>query len=181
MGTTISHFTIHDSGKIGAVSLETSCTTTTCAHSRERQKFLLQIPVRRPQVFRSHSSQSFHQPVLRSFERALNPSVGLRRMDRDPLNVRILERPSDLALLLLRSVPATDAAGSSACESSRSVYLLEQGGAALATPGASAAPKLYPCHLPSRGPGNLGGKRYRPAWWTIGSASVSAISIATEW
>jgi hypothetical protein len=41
--------------------------------------------------------------------------------------------------------------------------------------------KALPCHLPSCGPGNLGGKRYRPAWWTIGSASVSAISIATEW
>jgi hypothetical protein len=39
----------------------------------ERQKYLLQIPVRRLHVLRSHSSQSFHQPVLRSFERALNP------------------------------------------------------------------------------------------------------------
>jgi hypothetical protein len=80
-------------------------------HSFQRGRNTCSIPVRRLQVLRSHSSQSFHQPVLRSFERALNPSVGLRRMGRDPLNVQILERPSDLALLLLRSVPVMDAAG----------------------------------------------------------------------
>jgi hypothetical protein len=32
-------------------------------------------------------------------------------MGRDPLNVQLLERPSDLALLLLRSIPVMDGAG----------------------------------------------------------------------
>src|SRR6202011_4147361 len=72
---------------------------------------LFQIGIRRFQVLRSHSSQSLHQPVLGGFERALNAPLGLRRMGRDPLDVQLLQRPSDLAQLLLGGVSVMDRAG----------------------------------------------------------------------
>ena len=44
----------------------------------KRHKHLLEIPVRRRQVLRTHLSQPLYQPVLGGLERTLNAPLGLR-------------------------------------------------------------------------------------------------------
>ncbi len=64
-----------------------------------RHKLLFQITVGLFQTTRASPPQRFHQPVLQRPKTPFHPSLGLRRVRRDPSDAQLLKRPCDLRRL----------------------------------------------------------------------------------
>src|SRR5207253_7549664 len=65
-----------------------------------RQKLLFQISIGLFQRASSGQPEPLHQPVLKGPETALEPSLGLRRVGRNPFDTQLLQRASDLSASL---------------------------------------------------------------------------------
>jgi hypothetical protein len=61
-----------------------------------REEFRFQIRIGLFQRFGSGHSQTFHQPILRRLETALDAALGLRRVCRNPNDPQFCQRPTDL-------------------------------------------------------------------------------------
>src|SRR4029077_15908710 len=61
---------------------------------------LREIAIGWPPAPAPHLAQAFPQRILRGAEESFYPPFGLRRVGRDPLDVKFLQRPPDLRGLL---------------------------------------------------------------------------------